>query len=81
MLQTFIRLNLLVLLLCVVMDRAYQFYYFVPLVSFWFVVIYTTMAVYPKITAIVIESELYIIGETNIQLITCEFCIPWQLFM
>ncbi|XP_064602906.1 N-acetylneuraminate 9-O-acetyltransferase-like isoform X2 [Liolophura sinensis] len=56
-LQTFIRLNLLVLLLCVVMNRAYQFYYFVPLVSFWFVVIYTTMAMYPKITTSLIESK------------------------
>ncbi len=43
------RLNFLVLVLCVVMDRPYQFYYFVPLVTFWFVVIYGTMAMWPQI--------------------------------
>lgn len=43
------RLNFLVLVLCVVMDRPYQFYYFVPLVTFWFVVIYGTLALWPQI--------------------------------
>lgn len=31
------------------MDRPYQFYYFVPLVTFWFVVIYATLATWPQI--------------------------------
>lgn len=48
-LQVLFRLNFLVLVLCVVMDRPYQFYYFVPLVTFWFVVIYGTLAVWPQI--------------------------------
>ncbi|KAF3707561.1 N-acetylneuraminate 9-O-acetyltransferase [Channa argus] len=43
------RLNFLVLVLCVVMDRPYQFYYFVPLVTFWFVIIYTSLAMWPQI--------------------------------
>uniref|UniRef100_A0A8C2ZNT1 CAS1 domain containing 1 n=1 Tax=Cyclopterus lumpus TaxID=8103 RepID=A0A8C2ZNT1_CYCLU len=47
--QVLFRLNFLVLVLCVVMDRPYQFYYFVPLVTFWFVVIYSTMAMWPQI--------------------------------
>ncbi|XP_068603340.1 N-acetylneuraminate 9-O-acetyltransferase [Brachionichthys hirsutus] len=47
--QVLFRLNFLVLVLCVVMDRPYQFYYFVPLVTFWFVVIYGTLAVWPQI--------------------------------
>ncbi|KAK5855224.1 hypothetical protein PBY51_005349 [Eleginops maclovinus] len=47
--QVLFRLNFLVLVLCVVMDRPYQFYYFVPLVTFWFVVIYATMALWPQI--------------------------------
>uniref|UniRef100_A0A3P9K2D5 N-acetylneuraminate (7)9-O-acetyltransferase n=1 Tax=Oryzias latipes TaxID=8090 RepID=A0A3P9K2D5_ORYLA len=47
--QVLFRLNFLVLVLCVVMDRPYQFYYFVPLVTFWFVIIYGTMAVWPQI--------------------------------
>ncbi|XP_071486102.1 N-acetylneuraminate (7)9-O-acetyltransferase-like [Diadema antillarum] len=44
------RMNLLVFFLCLVMDRQYQLYYFVPLVSFWFLVIYGTMAIYPRVT-------------------------------
>ncbi|KAJ3609363.1 hypothetical protein NHX12_023886 [Muraenolepis orangiensis] len=47
--QVLFRLNFLVLVLCVVMDRPYQFYYFVPLVTFWFVVIYATMALWPQV--------------------------------
>ncbi|KAM8766280.1 N-acetylneuraminate (7)9-O-acetyltransferase isoform 1-T1 [Acanthopagrus schlegelii] len=47
--QVLFRLNFLVLVLCVVMDRPYQFYYFVPLVTFWFVVIYGTLAMWPQI--------------------------------
>ncbi|XP_037651861.1 N-acetylneuraminate 9-O-acetyltransferase [Sebastes umbrosus] len=47
--QVLFRLNFLVLVLCVVMDRPYQFYYFVPLVTFWFVVIYGTLALWPQI--------------------------------
>lgn len=49
LLQVLFRLNFLVLVLCVVMDRPYQFYYFVPLVTFWFVVIYGTLAMWPQI--------------------------------
>ncbi|XP_034017436.1 N-acetylneuraminate 9-O-acetyltransferase-like isoform X2 [Thalassophryne amazonica] len=47
--QVLFRLNFLVLVLCVVMDRPYQFYYFVPLVTFWFVIIYATLAIWPQI--------------------------------
>ncbi|KAG8005133.1 N-acetylneuraminate 9-O-acetyltransferase [Nibea albiflora] len=47
--QVLFRLNFLVLVLCVVMDRPYQFYYFVPLVTFWFVIIYGTLAMWPQI--------------------------------
>ncbi|XP_033847414.1 N-acetylneuraminate 9-O-acetyltransferase [Periophthalmus magnuspinnatus] len=47
--QVLFRLNFLVLVLCAVMDRPYQFYYFVPLVSFWFVIIYSTLAMWPQI--------------------------------
>ncbi|KAK7898773.1 hypothetical protein WMY93_019626 [Mugilogobius chulae] len=47
--QVLFRLNFLVLVLCAVMDRPYQFYYFVPLVSFWFVLIYSALAVWPQI--------------------------------
>ncbi|KAJ8403107.1 hypothetical protein AAFF_G00360230 [Aldrovandia affinis] len=47
--QVLFRLNFLVVVLCLVMDRPYQFYYFVPLVTFWFAVIYGTLAMWPQI--------------------------------
>ncbi|XP_044535790.1 N-acetylneuraminate 9-O-acetyltransferase isoform X3 [Gracilinanus agilis] len=48
--QVLFRLNFLVVVLCIVMDRPYQFYYFVPLVTVWFLVIYGTLALWPQIT-------------------------------
>ncbi|TSK31465.1 N-acetylneuraminate 9-O-acetyltransferase [Bagarius yarrelli] len=50
--QVLFRLNFLVIVLCLVMDRSYQFYYFVPLVTFWFVIIYATMVMWPQILQI-----------------------------
>ncbi|MEE6466558.1 hypothetical protein FKM82_006991 [Ascaphus truei] len=47
--QVIFRLNFLVIVLCIVMDRPYQFYYFVPLVTFWFMVIYGSLAIWPQI--------------------------------
>ncbi|XP_048756375.2 N-acetylneuraminate 9-O-acetyltransferase-like isoform X1 [Ostrea edulis] len=50
--EVMFRLNFLVVVLCFVMDRPYQFYYFVPLVSFWFTVVYLTLAIWPRISAV-----------------------------
>nr|XP_038029719.1 N-acetylneuraminate 9-O-acetyltransferase isoform X4 [Anas platyrhynchos] len=47
--QVLFRLNFLVVVLCIVMDRPYQFYYFVPLVTVWFMIIYATLATWPQI--------------------------------
>ena len=44
------RMNFLVIMLCFVMNRPYQFYYFVPLVSFFFLGIYVTMVLWPHVT-------------------------------
>ena len=48
-------MNIFVVILCLVMGRPYQFYYFVPLVTFWFLVLYVVLLVYPKVTAKMVE--------------------------
>ena len=52
------RMNILVAVLCLIMSRPYQFYYFVPLVSFWFVVSYAVIAVWPRVTAALIKGNM-----------------------
>ncbi|KAK3751862.1 hypothetical protein QZH41_009672 [Actinostola sp. cb2023] len=51
------RMNIFTVVLCLVMGRPYQFYYFVPLVSFWFVVVYITMAVFPRVSAASVRED------------------------
>ncbi|XP_071552262.1 N-acetylneuraminate (7)9-O-acetyltransferase [Panulirus ornatus] len=48
--QIMFRINFLVVILCLVMNRPYQFYYFVPLVSFWYTVMHVTLVLPPRIT-------------------------------
>lgn len=45
------QLNFMTVILCLCMNRPYQFYYFVPLLSFWYVMIYIFFVLPPHITA------------------------------
>lgn len=58
-LQVIFRLNFMTIVLCLCMNRPYQFYYYVPLVSFWYVIIYFVMALPPQITAANTENNPY----------------------
>ncbi|KAK2714998.1 hypothetical protein QYM36_009855, partial [Artemia franciscana] len=49
--QVLFRMNFFVAVLCLCMNRPYQHYYYAPLVSFWFVVIYILLALPPRVTA------------------------------
>lgn len=49
--QSLFRMNFTTIVLCLCMNRPYQFYYFVPLMSFWYCVLYFILALPPHITA------------------------------
>ncbi|XP_075158940.1 N-acetylneuraminate (7)9-O-acetyltransferase [Haematobia irritans] len=65
--QVMFRLNFMTVILCFCMNRPYQFYYFVPLLSFWMCVIYFLLALPPRITASSVEANplhyLYLVGK------------------
>ncbi|EDW06193.1 N-acetylneuraminate 9-O-acetyltransferase [Drosophila mojavensis] len=54
--QEMFRLNFLCVLLCFCMNRPYQFYYFVPLLSFWVCVIYFVLSLPPRITTASVDA-------------------------
>lgn len=58
-LQILFRMNFMTIVLCLCMNRPYQFYYFVPLISFWFVIIYFVLALPPQITSASVENNPY----------------------
>ena len=55
--QVLLRLNLFTVLVAMVMGSAYELYYFPPLVSFWFVVLYIVMATRPRLTRQAVMGE------------------------
>lgn len=55
--QVLFELNFMTVTLCLCMNRPYQFYYFVPLLSFWFMMIYVVLTLPPHITSQSAESN------------------------
>lgn len=49
--EVLFRLNFLAIILCFTMNRMYQFYTFVPLVTFSYICCYVLMVVYPRLSA------------------------------
>lgn len=58
-LNVMFRINFMTIVLCFAMNRPYQFYFFAPLVSFWYAVCYITISLPPRITAQTIENNSY----------------------
>lgn len=56
-LQVLFRINFLTAVLCFCMNRPYQFYYFVPVVTFWFLLFYIVFVLPPRVTASSSESR------------------------
>lgn len=59
MFQVLFKINFMTVVLCLCMNRPYQFYYYVPLVSFWFFLVYLILAVPPYITNHSTETHPY----------------------
>ncbi|XP_034661777.1 N-acetylneuraminate 9-O-acetyltransferase isoform X3 [Drosophila subobscura] len=55
--QAMFRVNFLSVLLCFCMNRPYQFYYFVPLLSFWLCIVYFVLSLPPRISSASVDSN------------------------
>eukprot|EP00794_Sanderia_malayensis_P017222 gene17222-18943_t len=49
--QVLAKLNIVCVAVCLFMDRPYQFYYFTPILSIWFMFLYVMMIFPPRLTA------------------------------
>ena len=65
LLQVLFRVNFLVVLLCLTINRPYQFYYIVPLVSVWFLVVYVVLGVWPRVDSKTTESKCWVSGRES----------------
>lgn len=72
--QVMFRMNLMTVLMCLCMNRPYQSYYFVPLVTFWYTVVYVTLVLPPRVTAAGSAAKpithLYLVGKI-VALLAC----------
>lgn len=74
------QLNFMTVTLCLCMNRPYQFYYFGPLLSFWYLMIYCFLAFPPHITAQSSENNVMQYFYLLIKFI-CLFSVITILFM
>lgn len=74
------QLNFMTVTLCLCMNRPYQFYYFGPLLSFWYLMIYCFLAFPPHITAQNSENNVMQYFYLLIKFI-CLFSVITILFM
>ncbi|KAK5640441.1 hypothetical protein RI129_011252 [Pyrocoelia pectoralis] len=72
--------NFMTVTLCLCMNRPYQFYFFVPLLSFWFMMCYGVLALPPHITAQTTENNVIQYFYLVIKFI-CLFTVITILFM
>lgn len=69
--STILRLNLLSCLLPFVMQTNYMFYYFAPLVTFWFLIVYLTMRIYPRASARLVVVKIFVSAVLVTGLVRC----------
>ena len=72
-----LRLNLLSYLLPYAMDTTYDFYYFAPLISFWYLVVYGTMAVWHSKN----KSTTFLLAKFSIAAMLTICIIHWPWFL
>lgn len=78
--RTLFQLNFMTVTLCLCMNRPYQFYYFVPLMSFWYMMVYVVLALPPVITAQSSENNVIQYFYLVIKFV-CFFSVITILFM
>lgn len=78
--KTLFKLNFMTVTLCLCMNRPYQFYYFGPLLSFWYLITYCFLAFPPHITAHHCENNIKYYFYLLMKFI-CLFSILTILFM
>ena len=55
--QVLFRMNLMTVVICLFMNHPYQSYYFLSLVSFWYLFVYIVLAIPPKVSAAICDAN------------------------